>query len=184
VAHIHGNRWYKARAEVWWDAAGEVGGGHRTADRRDNTTRQEGRTSTSTKPSEGVSDDACPQGPTTSTQHITTTPAQASPGRPKGAGTVGSMRSTTASTGPMCCGGPGQKYERMGGARASMASAWQRWSVKASQPFFSRERKTCGPGTTDRSRCCVSTSPSPTDGKDPWECRPCGIGSSSRRARS
>ena len=80
VAHLHGNRWEKARAEVWWDAAGEVGGGHRTADRRDHTTRQEGRTSPSTKPSEGVSDEACPHGPPTSTTPITTTPAQARPG--------------------------------------------------------------------------------------------------------
>jgi len=116
VAHLHGHRWDTARADVWWGAAGAVGGGHSPVDRRDHPTRQEGRTATATKPRAGVSDEACPPGPTTSTKHLTTTPAQASPGRPPGAGTVGSLRSTTASTGPRCGGGPGQTSERMGGA--------------------------------------------------------------------
>ena len=47
-------------------------------DRRDNSTRQEGRTSASTTPSEAVRDGACPGGPITPV-HITITPAQACP---------------------------------------------------------------------------------------------------------
>jgi hypothetical protein len=47
---------------------------------RDRSTRWEGRTSTSTMLSEGVRDEACPHGPTTSDGPITTTPAPAIPG--------------------------------------------------------------------------------------------------------
>ena len=46
-------------------------------DHRDNSTRWEGRTAASTMRSEGVSDEACPEGPTTPEGPITTTPAQA-----------------------------------------------------------------------------------------------------------
>jgi len=49
-----------------------------TCDRRDNSTRQEGRTSASTTPREAVSDGACPCGPITLV-NITITPAQAMP---------------------------------------------------------------------------------------------------------
>ena len=77
-AHILRHLWYKPWSEVRREAAGEVGGGHSTSDRRDNRTRQEGRTSASTVPSEAVSDGACPCGPITP-GNITTTPAQAMP---------------------------------------------------------------------------------------------------------
>lgn len=51
--------------------------------------------------------------------------------RPKGAGTDGSMRSTIASSGPIFCGGPGKKYERMAGARAPMVLVSRMLSAKA-----------------------------------------------------
>jgi hypothetical protein len=51
-----------------------------TVDQRDHSTRWEGRTSAATKLSEGVSDEAGPEGPTTSVRPITTTAAQALPG--------------------------------------------------------------------------------------------------------
>jgi hypothetical protein len=66
VAHIHGKRWYKARAEVWRDAAGEVGGGQRTGDHRDTSTRWAGRTSAATVPSGEGRAGTGPDGPTTS----------------------------------------------------------------------------------------------------------------------
>jgi len=70
------------RSEVQGEAGWEVGGGHSTDDHWDNTTRWEGRVSTSTELSREVSEGACPyriwDDPTQ--RQITRTPAQAVPG--------------------------------------------------------------------------------------------------------
>ena len=62
--------------------------------------------------------------------------------RPKGAGTDGSMRSTIAWSGPICCGGPGKKYGRMEGARASMVLVARMSSAKAWTASFKPLRTT------------------------------------------
>lgn len=80
VAHIHRNCWYKPESEVQGKAEGEVGGGHSTKDHRDNTTRCEGRASTSVESSGEVSDGACPKRANHTHRQITRTPARTIPG--------------------------------------------------------------------------------------------------------
>src|SRR5438132_3406135 len=80
VDHTYRKPCYKPQGETQDDAAGEVGGGHISAESRDNTTRPEERTSAFIGPSGEVSDDACRKRPIPSDRQLTTTPAQAIPG--------------------------------------------------------------------------------------------------------
>ena len=66
VDHTYRKPCYKPQGETQDDAAGEVGGGHISAESRDNTTRPEERTSAFIGPSGEVSDDACRKRPTPS----------------------------------------------------------------------------------------------------------------------
>jgi len=66
-----------------------------------------------------------------------------------------------------------QTSERMGAGVDG--AAWQRWRVTASPPSAGVRARPAGrarrPPPVRR-----STSPRPTAGQDPWECRPCGSG--------
>jgi hypothetical protein len=61
AAHRRRHCGYQPQGAVPSAVGGEVGGGHRTGDRRDNRARWEGRASTSARSSEEVSDGACPK---------------------------------------------------------------------------------------------------------------------------
>jgi hypothetical protein len=151
---------------------------------RDRRTRGEGRTAAAPRLSAGVSDEAGPPGPPPAEGPLTTTPAHASPRRPSGAGIADARRSTTASCGLICGGGPGGQSARMGAVPASTGSGEQTSSRRAWPPFSRRSSPTDGLGAPGRRRCGGSLSPHRTAGNDRSGCRPSGIGWGHRRVRS